>query len=309
MEWERNILYGIGIRRSPLKKGKIWTVFLFLLPWLVSLVVLWYGPIIYTVVLSFMKYRLIGGGRFIGFKNYINIFQDRFFWLGLRNTFSFIVLYIPANFIIGLFTAYMLNLNIRLKGLWRSIIYVPAVLPVIAILALGKFIFYPYGLVNTFIEMIGLKGPLWLANPNLIIPTSVILMVWQCGTAMIVYLGALQAVPSQYYEAADIDGLGKSQQFFQITLPLISPAVFFRMIIDLIFGLMIFIPSLILPAGNVPGGPGNASLFYALYLYEKAFQRFNIGEASTLATILIIISFVITWAVIKMSKRYVYYEV
>lgn len=302
-------MYGIGIRKSPLKRKKMWTVSLFLLPWLVSLAVLWYGPIIYTIVLSFMKYRLIGGGGFIGFKNYINTFQDGFFWLGLRNTFSFIVLYIPANFMMGLCVAYLLNLNLRLKGLWRSIIYIPAVLPVIAVLVLGKFIFYPNGLVNTFIEMFGIKGPLWLANPNLIIPASVILMVWQCGTAMIVYLGALQAVPAQYYEAADIDGLGKSRQFFQITLPLISPAVFFRMIIDLIFGLMIFIPGLILPEGNVPGGPGNASRFYALHLYEKAFQRFNIGEASTLATILIIISFVITWAVIKLSERYVYYEV
>ena len=116
-------------------------------------------------------------------------------------------------------------------------------------------------------------------------------------------------MPKHYYESAQIDGLGQVGQFLRITIPLISPTIFFRAIMDLIFGLMIFIPGLILPAGNVPGGPSNASRFYALHLYEKAFQRFNIGEASTLATILIVISFVITFAVMKMSDRFVHYEV
>ncbi len=291
------------------RKTQYSTVVFFLLPWLVSLIVLWYGPILYTVVLSFMKYRLIGGGRFIGFKNYVNVFHDRFFWLGLRNTFTFIALYVPLNFVAGLFTAYLVNLDIKGKAVWRAIIYLPAVLPAIAVLVLGKFIFYPNGLVNSFIELFGVKGPLWLANPRLIILTSVLLMVWQCGTAMVIYLGALQGVPTVYYEAAAIDGLGRLGQFFRITLPLISPTIFFRMIVDLIFGLMIFIPALVLPEGNVPGGPGNASRFYALHLYEKAFQRFNLGEASCLATILIIVSFLITFLIMRLSERFVHYEV
>jgi multiple sugar transport system permease protein len=134
-------------------------------------------------------------------------------------------------------------------------------------------------------------------------------MIWQCGTAMVIYLGALKAVPGHYYEAAEIDGLNRLGQFMKITIPLISPTIFFRAIMDLIFGLMIFIPGLVLPEGNVPGGPGNASRFYALHLYEKAFQRFNLGEASTLATILIIISFLITFLIMKTSERFVHYEV
>ncbi|MCP4404722.1 MAG: sugar ABC transporter permease [bacterium] len=285
------------------------TVLLFLAPWLISLIVLWYGPIIYTVVLSFMKYKLIGGGKFIGFKNYIKVFNDRYFWLSLRNTFTFIVLYLPLNLLAGLSTAYLVNMNVKGKALWRALLYLPAVLPAIAVLVLGKFIFYPNGLLNNFLGLFGIEGPFWLANPRLIIPASVMLMVWQCGTAMVIYLGALQGVPDMYYEASSIDGLSKTGQFFKITLPLISPTIFFRAIIDLIFGLMIFIPALVLPEGNVPGGPANASRFYALHLYEKAFQRFNLGQASCLATILIIISFIITFFIIRFSERHVHYEV
>lgn len=292
-----------------LKKAQTGTVLLFLAPWLLSLIVLWYGPILYTIVLSFMKYRLIGGGKFIGFKNYVDVFQDKYFWLGLRNTFTFIALYLPLNLIAGLLTAYLVNMKIYGKALWRAIIYLPAVLPAIAVLVLGKFIFYPNGLVNNFLGFFGIDGPLWLANPRLIIPASALLMVWQCGTAMVIYLGALQGVPDMYYEAAEIDGCSKIGQFFRITLPLISPTIFFRVIIDLIFGLMIFIPALVLPEGNVPGGPANASRFYALHLYEKAFQRFNLGEASCLATVLIVISFVITFVIIRFSDRFVHYEV
>ncbi len=282
---------------------------LFLAPWLISLIVLWYGPIIYTVVLSFMKYKLIGGGKFIGFKNYIKVFNDRYFWLSLRNTFTFIALFLPLNLFAGLSTAYLVNMNVKGKALWRALLYLPAVLPAIAVLVLGKFIFYPNGLLNNFLGLFGIEGPFWLANPRLIIPASVMLMVWQCGTAMVIYLGALQGVPDMYYEASSIDGLSKTGQFFKITLPLISPTIFFRAIIDLIFGLMIFIPALVLPEGNVPGGPANASRFYALHLYEKAFQRFNLGQASCLATILIIISFIITFFIIRFSERHVYYEV
>ena len=285
------------------------TVILFILPWLFSLIVFWYGPIIYTAVLGFMKYRLIGGGHFNGIENYINIFSDKLFWIGLRNTFLFILLYVPLNMAMGLLTAYLLNMDIRAKGLWRSIIYLPAIVPVVAVLVLGKFMFYPNGLINTVIELFGVRGPLWLANPRLIIPASVLLMVWQCGTGMVVYLGAFQGVSTHYYEAAKIDGVSSFGQFFLITIPLISPTILFRIVIDMIFGLMIFVPALILPEGGVPGGPGTSSRFFALHIYEKAFQRFNLGEASALATILIIISFIITWLPMRASNTYVYSEV
>lgn len=285
------------------------TVLLFLLPWLVSLIIFWYGPILYTFVLSFMKYRLISGGKFIGLENYTKIFSDAYFWIGLRNTTYFVLLYVPANFFMGICTAYVLNLDIKGKAIWRSIIYLPAILPVVAVLVLGKFIFYPDGLMNTFIELFGLKGPLWLADPKLIIPASVLLMVWQCGSGMVVYLGALQGVPHTFYEAAQIDGLSAFGQFRKITIPMISPTILFRMIIDMIFGLMIFVPALILPEGGVPGGPGTSSRFLALHIYEKAFQRFQLGEASALATILILLSVVITWGIMRFSDKHVYYEV
>ena len=126
---------------------------------------------------------------------------------------------------------------------------------------------------------------------------------------MVVYLAALRGVPSMYDEVADIDGLSKPKQFLKITLPLISPTIFFRVIVDTILGLMVFIPGLVLPAGNVPGGPGMSSRFYALHLYEKAFQRFNLGEAASLATVLIFVSFALTVVIMRGSKRFVHYEV
>jgi multiple sugar transport system permease protein len=301
-------LFEVRMQTSKLKIGRWRTVLLFLGPWLFSLIVLWYGPILFTFALSFMNYRLVGGGRFIGLENYIRIFADDMFWIGLRATFSFILLYLPINFTIGLLTAYLMNLNLRLAGLWRTLIYLPSILPAIAVLILGKYIFYPNGLLNSGLELIGIKGPFWLSDPAWIIPAAVMLMVWQCGSSMVVYLGALQGVPGSYYEAADMDGLSKPRQFISITLPLISPTIFFRVITDLIFGLMIFIPALILPEGNVPGGPANASRFYALHLYEKAFQRFVLGEASALAAVLIIISFALTFLIIRGSERFVHYE-
>lgn len=295
--------------RSRWNRSRTRSAYIFLSPWFFSLVVFWYGPIIYTIVLSFMRYRFIGGGSFVGFGNYIKIFQDEFFWIGLTNTVSYISMYVPGMFVMSLFTAYLISMNVKFKSLWRSLLYVPSVIPVIAVLVLGKFIFFPQGLVNMALGLFGIQGPLWLSNPMLIRPAAVLIMLWRCGEGMVVYLAALQGVPSMYYEVADIDGLSKPKQFFRITLPLISPTIFFRVIVDTIVGLMVFIPGLVLPAGNVPGGPGTSSRFYALHLYEKAFQRFNLGEAAALATVLILISFALTVIIMRGSKRFVYYEV
>jgi multiple sugar transport system permease protein len=268
--------------RSKLEEASRKDLMVFLSLWVLSLVVFWYGPILYTFILGFTKHRLGGGGSFIGFGNYVKIFHDPYFWNGLKTTFLFTVLYVPLNFVIGLFTAYLMRMKIRLKGLWRTLIYLPSVLPTIAVLVLGKFVFYPNGIVNTFLEFLHIPCPLWIANPHLIIITSVLLMVWQCGTGMVVYLGALQGVPDTYYEAARIDGLSSFRQFFVITIPMISPTIQFRFIMDFIFGVMIFIPALILPEGGVAGGPGVSSRFFALHIYEKAFQRFQIGEGYSL---------------------------
>lgn len=294
---------------KPLEKGKWKSLLFFLTPWFISLIVMWYGPILYTLILSFTKYKLIGSATFIGLQNYIDVFQDKFFWHGLKTTFYFTLLYVPLITILGLLTAYLLKTDVPGKDIFRALIYLPAVLPALALLILGKFIFYPSGLINSLLKAVGLPGPLWLANPDLIVITSAIVMSWQCGVAMIVYLGAMQGVPSQYYQAAEIDGMGKFRQFYSITLPLISHAIYFRLIVDIKLALMIFIPALILPRGQVPGGPAHASRFYALHVYEKAFQRFNIGEASTLAVILITVSIGITVLIRKIGERYVYYEV
>lgn len=294
---------------SRWNRSRTRSAFVFLLPWLFSLLVFWHGPIIYTVVLSLMRYRFIGGGSFVGLENYEKIFQDELFWIGLKNTTLYIVLYVPGMFVMSLFTAYLISMNVKLKALWRSLLYVPSVIPVLAVLVLGKFVFFPEGLVNMVLGVFGMKGPLWLSDPRLIRPAAVLIMLWRCGEGMVVYLAALRGVPSMYYEVADIDGLSKAKQFIKITLPLISPTIFFRVIVDTILGLMVFIPGLVLPAGNVPGGPGTASRFYALHLYEKAFQRFNLGEAAALATVLIVISFALTLVIMRGSKRFVYYEV
>lgn len=282
---------------------------IFLSLWIVSLVVFWYGPIVYTVILSFTKHRLGGGGTFIGTANYTKIFHDEYFWNGLKTTFQFTILYVPLNFVVGLLTAYMLKMKLKGKALWRTIIYLPSVIPTIAALVLGKFIFYPNGIVNTVLEFFHIQGPLWIADPHLIIITSVLLMVWQCGTGMVVYLGALQGVPDMYYEAARIDGLSQPKQFLWITIPLISPTIQFRLIMDLLFGIMIFIPALILPEGGVAGGPGISSRFFALHIYEKAFRRFQVGEASALAVVMIAICVLLTYIVMKISEKHVYYEV
>lgn len=190
---------------SKLTRGKTATVLLFLTPWLISLVVFWYGPIIYTLALGFMRYKPPSPDTtFVGLKNYMEIFADPFFLKSLGNTFAFGLMFVPANFFLGLMTAQLLSIDFPAKGFFRSLIYVPAILPTIAVLVIGKFLFFEHGLVNTVLSIFipGDANILWLANRNLIKPATVMLMVWQCGTAMIIYLGALKAVPAQYYEAA-----------------------------------------------------------------------------------------------------------
>jgi multiple sugar transport system permease protein len=295
--------------RSASRRKRVLVPLAFLLPWLVSLVVLWYGPIVVTVVLSFFRYNLVYGGKFFGVGNYLKIFQDRFFWIGLKNTFFFLGLFVPLNFLLGLTTAFLLNIETRTIAVWRTLIYLPAVLPTVAILVLGKFIFFPNGLLNTFLGYIGITGPLWLATTTWIKPAAVLLMAWQCGTTTIIYLAGLKSIPAVYYEVAAIDGIGPLRRFLNITLPLLSPTILFRVVIDIIFSLMIFVPGLILPEGqNVLGGPDNATRFFALHLYDKAFLRNVLGEASSIATVLILICFILTFSVIRLSEKHVYYE-
>lgn len=296
-------------KRSTFRIRQRLTPVFFLLPWLASLVVLWYGPIAVTLLLSLFRYNLVYGGKFIGAANYLKIFQDSFFWIGFKNTFFFLALFVPANFLLGLATALLLNKEVKTIALWRTLIYLPAILPTIAIMVLGKFIFYPNGLVNTLLSYLGIEGPLWLASVTWIKPAAVLLMAWQCGTTTIIYLAGLKSIPGMYYESAAIDGIGPLRKLAHITLPLLSPTILFRVVIDIIFSLMVFIPGLVLPEGlTVLGGPDNATRFYALHLYDKAFLRNVLGEASSIATVLIVICFILTFGIIKLSEKYVYYE-
>jgi len=281
----------------------------FLVPWLVALGVFYFGAIGYTIVLSLMKYNLIAGGSFIGLDNYRNVFADKLFWLSLKNTLVFLVMFIPANLVVSLSIAMLLNKQTRTVGLNRLMIYLPAVIPSVAGAMLIRLVFIPSGIVNGLLEIVGIEGPFWLSNPHLIKTTSVLFMLWLCGTSVVIYLAGLKSIPTTYYEVGIIDGIGPLRKFFSITLPMLSPTIFFRLVIDVIVGLMIMIPGLVLPVPRVPGGPANASRFYAIHLYDKAFKRFLLGEGSALAIVLLCLCALITYFIIRLGERRVYYEI
>jgi len=264
-------------------------------------------PILMTFGLSLTNWSLISKPEFVGFKNYIKLFTgDKVYYETALNTFYFTALLLPSNLIITLWFAWMLQDNIRGVGFYRTAIFTPVVTSVVVWGILWKYIFQTdNGIINVLLRMIGIEGPQWLYNVHLAIPVVVVVtLIKGLGMNMVIFISAMQDVPGMYYEAAEIDGVSRWQQFRHITLPLIAPSIFLVTIMTVIGSLKIFGQIYVM----TEGGPGTASYVFVYYIYQQAFRFYEFGYASSISTILFFLVLVLTVFQWKVRKRWVFHE-
>lgn len=283
------------------------TAYLFLLPWFIGLICLTAGPMLGSIYLSLTKYDLFTAPKWTGFDNYVRIFtEDESFYSSLWLTFKYVLLSVPLKLAFALLVAMALNKGMKAVGLYRTVYYIPSLLGgSVAIAIVWRQIFDGEGVVNSFLSWFGIEGPSWIAHPDYIIYTIITLSVWQFGSAMVIFLAGLKQVPADLYEASSIDGAGKIRQLFKITLPLLSPVIFFNLIMGIINSFQAFTPAFVIGDGR--GGPLDATMFYTLYLYLKGFSFFDMGYAAALAWILLIIIGLFTGLVFITSRYWVFY--
>lgn len=291
-------------KRLSLKKREKWAFYGFISPWIIGFVFFTIGPIIASLYFSFTNYSIISSAKFIGFKNYSDLLKDSLFWVSLYNTVYYVVFFVPLGIIISFGLAMFLNQRVRGLAIYRTIYYLPAVMPAVANAVLWIWLLDPqWGIINTGLGMIGIQGPGWLASEQWSKPGIILMSLWSLGAWIIIYLAGLQGVPTQFYDAAEIDGATKLQKFFNITLPLMTPTIFFTSIIGLIGAFQIFTQAYIMTSG----GPVDSTLFYAFYLYRSAFNYLKMGYASSMAWILFIIVLIFTVLQFKLSRKWVFY--
>ncbi|WP_019403729.1 MULTISPECIES: carbohydrate ABC transporter permease [Chelatococcus] len=283
--------------------------YLFLAPWLIGFFGLTLGPALVSLYLSFTNYDLLRAPDWVGAANYVRIAtDDPKFAAAMRVTFIYVVLSVPLKLVFALAVAMAFNRGIRGLTVYRAIFYLPSLLGgSVAIAVLWRQLFASDGLVNMLLwKAFGIEGPSWVSNPDYSLYTLVVLSIWQFGSPMIIFLAGLRQIPTDMYEAAEIDGAGKARQFFKITLPLLTPVVFFNAVIQTIEAFKAFTPAFIISEGT--GGPINSTLFYTLYLYQEAFGFFRMGYAAALAWILLVIIALFTAFSFLSARYWVHYD-
>lgn len=282
--------------------------YLFLLPWLIGFLGLTIGPMVTSLYLSFTNFDLLTSPDWVGADNYIRMFSnDPKFWASMRVTMVFVIFSVPLKLAFALAVAMLLNRGMKGLPLYRALFYLPSLLGAsVAIAILWRQIFARDGLVNDFLSIFGIVGPSWISSPQYSLWTLIILAIWQFGSPMIIFLAGLRQIPQDMYEAASLDGAGKWRQFVKITLPLLTPVVFFNAIIQTIEAFKSFTPAFIISGGT--GNPINSTLFYTLYLYQEAFGFFRMGYASALAWVLLALVGIFTAFSFFTSKYWVHYD-
>jgi multiple sugar transport system permease protein len=278
---------------------------LFISPWIVGYLVFTIGPIIATFVLSLTSYDIASPPRLIGLANYREILKDQLFWQSLKVTAYYVAGNVPLVIVFSIILGTLLNQKLYGLSVWRTIYYLPVVTTGVAVSLLWSWIFQPsYGLVNTIIYLVfGVNGPGWFYAKEWAVPAFIIMNLWGVGRMMLIYLAGLQDIPTQLYEAATIDGCGGLRRFRSITLPLMTPVIFFNLVISIIASFQIFVPAFII----TQGGPSYASYFYVLNLYINSFEYYRMGYASGLAAILFVFVIALTVLIFRTSG-WVHYE-
>ena len=281
--------------------------YLFLLPWLIGFFTLILGPMVSSLYLSFTRFDLLNPPQWIGLGNYQAMFADSRYWDSVRVTVTFVLIAVPTQLIAALLVALLLNKGLRGVGIYRTVYYIPSLLGgSVAIALLWKNLFGREGLINQVLAMFGITGQGWVSNPDYALYTLILLATWQFGASMVIFLAGLKQIPKELYEAASVDGASKFRQLVSVTLPLLTPVIFFNLVIELIKSVQVFTSSFIISEGT--GGPINSTLFYTLYLYQQGFSYFEMGYASAMAWVLVLTLAMMTAILFFSSKFWVHYE-
>lgn len=292
---------------SALKKADNRAAYLFLLPWFAGIILITALPMLASLYLSFTNYAVIGLPSFVGFDNYVRLFtSDRRFVTSIWVTLKYVGFSVPLVLLFSLTVAVALNRGLRGLAIYRSLFYVPSLIGAsVGIGLLWKEVFGERGVVNDILALFGVAGRGWINNPTFALPSVIALNVWTFGASMVIFLAALRQIPESYYEAASIDGANAWQRFRRITLPLITPVIFFNTVLLLINSFQSFTQAFVVSNGR--GGPVDSTLLYSLYLYQQAFQQLQMGYASAMAWILLIAIGLATALMFWSSRYWVFY--
>ena len=281
-------------------------MFVFLFPWLAGFFVFLLGPILASFYFSFTDYDILQRPLWIGLDNYKLLFSDEVFWKSLRVTFTYAVITLPLSVVCGITLAVLLNQKISFISIYRTCYYLPSIIPLVASSIIWLWVFRgdEGGLFNNILSKINIHGPLWFSDPKWALTALIIMSLWSMGNSVLIYLAGLQNIPQTLYDAADIDGAGFWQKLFLITIPMLTPTIFFNFIIGIISVFQYFVPAYVMTAG----GPQYATTFYSLYTYQNAFEDFKLGYASGMAWILFLIVIFFTWIAFKGFSGKVFYQ-
>jgi multiple sugar transport system permease protein len=314
-------LYGtVGkvLGKSPSQVREAGWGLLFVSPWILGLLLFTVGPILASLYFSFTQFDILGTPKWIGVDNYLNALNlqkiftnldvkgDRLFYRAITNTIVYALVTVPIGTMSSMLLAILLNQKLKGTYLYRTIFFIPHLVPAIASVMLWKYLMHPrIGLINTALGAVGIQGPGWLTSPDTAMISVIIIGLWSSigGNRMLIFLAGLQGVPQELYEAADLDGASNWSKFWNVTLPMISPTVLFNLILGVIGALQVFTVAF---AGTL-GGPSYATWFYALHIYRQAFEYFRMGYGSALAWIFAIVLLIFTWLQMRASERWVFY--
>lgn len=280
---------------------------LFLAPWILGFVAITLGPVLVSLYLSFTDYNLLQNPNFTGFDNVERMIGDSRLHQSLGVTLTYVVISVPLQLIVALAIAVLLDRGLRGLSFYRSALYLPSLLGgSVAIAVLWRLVFGSDGLVNSLLAVFGIEGPGWISEPDTALSTLIILHIWTFGAPMVIFLAGLRQIPRQYYEAASTDGASRWRQFRSITLPLLSPIIFFNLVLGIIGAFQSFTQAYVVSNGS--GGPTDSTLFITLYLYLEGFGAFRMGYASAIAWLLLVIIAVATAINFWASKYWVFYD-
>jgi multiple sugar transport system permease protein len=295
----------LGNRRLSLAQREEIVGWLFVTPAVLGLILWLAGPMLYSIWLSLTEWDLIRPPRFIGTANFTRMVTDRLFYKSLWATLYYTAFHVPLTLILAFLVAMLLNTKTRGIAFFRTLYYIPSIVPAVANAVLWIWIFNSeFGLLNLFLRSLGFNKILWLQDPNTAMPALILMSLWSMGGTMIIYLAGLNGIPEQLYEAAEIDGAGAWSRFWNITIPMMTPVIFFNLILQIIGSFQVFTTSYLMTRG----GPNYATNFYVLYLFDNAFSWFDMGYAAALAWVLFFIILALSLIVFRSGSRWVYYE-
>ena len=293
--------------KSAYKKQDNIAGYIMLAPWLFGFILMWFLPMLISIYYSFTNFNLLNDAKFIGFNNYIRLFtQDDLFWQALKVTFIYVLFLVPLRLAFALFVAMLLNKKHKGLGLYRTIYYIPSIIGgSIAVSIVWRQIFGNKGVIMSILAAIGIEQKTsLLGNPSTALAVIILMGVWQFGSSMLIFLAALKQIPTSLYESAMVDGAKPWKIFIKITLPMLTPTIFFNLILQIVNGFRVFTESYVI----TDGGPLNSTLSYVLYLYRRAFTYFDMGYSCALAWILVIIIAAFTVVLFKTQNNWVHYE-